>query len=160
MILSHAPTKATPRPPKVREMWVYSPPGSVPSGVDRKTEYADRGGQDRQQQERLGEDHAGTGQGPGFAGHLEDAGPDQDADQRGIGLECAEVAAEPRHREEESARAPDRVHHAPSAKWRRHGKGEDLGYQSEPAVMSTSSAIIHVHLGRDAPQRCGGRSTV
>jgi hypothetical protein len=39
MIFSQAPRKATPRPPNVREMCVYSPPGSVPSGVERNTEY-------------------------------------------------------------------------------------------------------------------------
>src|ERR687886_710965 len=49
MILSHAPMKATRWPPSVREMCVYSPPGSRPSGArhlenPRADQYAEQRG--------------------------------------------------------------------------------------------------------------------
>src|SRR5258708_31910863 len=54
----------------------------------------DRRGQDRRRQHEVSEDHARAGQRPGVARDFENAGADEHAQQRGVRLDGAEVAAE------------------------------------------------------------------
>src|SRR5439155_26168024 len=48
-------------------------------------------------QHQVAEDHAGAGERPGVAGDLEDSGTDEDADNRGLRFERAEIAPQIRH---------------------------------------------------------------
>src|SRR5439155_8914149 len=65
-----------------------------------KDRIGDGGGQNRRREDHVSEDHARAGEGPGLTGDFEDAGTDQDADQRGVRLESAEIAAQAdRHRD-------------------------------------------------------------
>ena len=70
--------------------------GVAPERRRQEEGISDGGREDRGGEDEVTEDHAGAGEQPRLARDLEDAGPDQDADESGVRLDGPQVPAEAR----------------------------------------------------------------